>query len=621
MTSDQEPAPPPPKSVRETLSIDIACVGFGPAMGGFLTTLSRRLSDPGASTSLSSRAAPGMPLQVVCYERADSLGFGVSGVATKAASIRASLPGLEAAKIPLAAPIAEESLVYLLDPLGASRRSKTVRLLDSALRAARLVVPVERDGVRMPFLPRFLRKRGGMVLSIGQFNEWVAAGLMASGNVQIWPGTPAAAPLVENGRVFGVRLVDQGTDARGRPGPMFLPGMDIRASLTVVGDGPVGAVGQRLDERFGVPMGHRRTEWALGMKAVIDLREGVNLAPGTVLHTFGFPEPEIFGFLYVLAERVASVGIFVPSSLRSPVRTAYRYLQHFMLHPYLWHYLQGGTLRSWGAKTLHESGRSGEPWLAGDGFARIGEGSGSTNVLVGSGVDEAWATGVQLASAVIELLEAEQPFTRENLERAYITRRRKSFVEAGVRAADGARDGFHHGFLRGLFGMAVAGLSQGRLRPFRGAEAPPVPTLAEYFEGIPAKELDRIVEECALKGVSVHDALLERSGWPPIPYDGKLLVSHQDALLLGGKVQAPSGYADHVVVRNPGLCHSCRAKTCIEACSGQALTRGPGGAPSFDRDKCVHCGACQWNCAALHDGEVGNIELLAGTGGLHSSEN
>ena len=142
------------------------------------------------------------------------------------------------------------------------------------------------------------------------------------------------------------------------------------------------------------------------MKMVVELRENSGLEPGTVLHTIGFPEPEIFGFLYVHPERLASVGIFVPSWFRSPVRTAYRYLQHFMLHPYLWRYLEGGTLKSWGAKSLQESGRHGEPFLAGNGYARIGEGSGSTNVLAGSGVDEAWTTGVQLAEAVIEFAGA-----------------------------------------------------------------------------------------------------------------------------------------------------------------------------------------------------------------------
>ncbi len=113
-------------------------------------------------------------------------------------------------------------------------------------------------------------------------------------------------------------------------------------------------------------------------------------------------------------ERLVSVGIFVPSWLGDPARTAYRYLQHYIQHPALWRHLKDGTLRSWGAKSLEESGKHGEPFLTGDGFARIGEGSGSTNMLTGSGVDEAWTTGVQLGEAVLELLRAGLPFTQEN---------------------------------------------------------------------------------------------------------------------------------------------------------------------------------------------------------------
>ena len=36
-----------------------------------------------------------------------------------------------------------------------------------------------------------------------------------------------------------------------------MPGMDVRAALTVVGDGPVGPVGRQLDEHFGLPDGPR----------------------------------------------------------------------------------------------------------------------------------------------------------------------------------------------------------------------------------------------------------------------------------------------------------------------------------------------------------------------------
>ena len=74
---------------------------------------------------------------------------------------------------------------------------------------------------------------------------------------------------------------------------------------------------------------------------------------------------------------------------------------------------------------------------------------------------------------------------------------------------------------------------------------------------------------------------MDSAGWPAIPYDGQLLVSHQDALLMGGKVQAPPGYADHVVFLYPELCEQCGTKICIELCCGQAITPGESGVPEL----------------------------------------
>ncbi len=611
---------------RQTMEVDIVCVGFGPAMGGFLTTLSRHLVNGDGTPLVESRTNPGLPVQVVCYERADDIGFGVSGVVTRGRGIRATFPDLDPAQIPMATRVTHEKVVYLLDPAGASRRSAILRLADRIIRGLQWALPYEAQALSFPFIPGFLRKDGGLLLSIGQFTQWVGAKVMGSGVIQIWPGTPVATPLIADGRVAGVRLIDQGTDRHGNPEAGFTPGMDIRAALTVVGDGPVGPIGRQIDEHFGLPEGHHRRDWAVGAKAVIDLREDAGLEPGTVIHTFGYPEPEIFGFLYVYPDRVASAGIFVPSWLESPIRTSYRYLQHWMLHPYLWRHLNGGRLRSWGAKTIQEDGKRGEPHLVGEGYARIGEGSGSTNVLTGSGVDEAWTTGTLLAEGVIELLMAGKAFTKENLEDAYVKRRRESWVEAEAKIAEKARDGFHRGVLTGLIGMALADLTSGRLTlPGRAVPSHTrVPTAESYYRGkISHEEIARIRNECTARGTSLHGALMERCGWPTIPYDGTLLVSHQDALLLGGKVQAPAGYADHVVFLYPHLCETCGTKICVEVCSGQAITPGEKGVPAFDREKCVHCGACIWNCSLPHpdDPDRTNIEFRAGTGGLHSAEN
>ncbi|MFA5262504.1 MAG: 4Fe-4S ferredoxin [Opitutaceae bacterium] len=611
---------------RQSLSVDIACVGFGPATGGFLATLSRKLANPDGTPAVESSIMPGMPPQVICYERADDLGFGVSGVVTRARSIKESFPDLDLSQIPMTAPVKQEKIAYLLDPIGASRRPAVMRMADGLIRACKGILPYECDAMNLPWEPPFLRKHDGLVTSMGQFNQWVGQQVMGSGLVQVWPGMPVSKPIIEDDKVVGVQLMDQGTDKQGNPSAGFMPGMEIRAALTVIGDGPVGDIGRQLDEKFGLPEGNHQYEYAVGMKVVVDLPENTPLEPGTVIHTFGYPEPEIFGFFYVHPGRIASLGIFVPSWFDNPVRTSYRYLQHWMMHPYLWRYLDGATLRSWGAKTLQESGRRGEPRLVGDGYARIGEGSGSTNVLTGSGVDEAWATGVQLAEAVLELLKAGKPFTRENLEGSYVRRRRESWVEKESLIAEKSRDGFTKSFVRGMIGMGIVGMTGGRLS-LAGKPTPPhrrLPSVESYFKGrISAAEIAAIRQDCQAKGLPLHSILMDRAGWPAIPYDGKLLVSHQDALLMGGKVQAPPGYADNVVFLYPQACETCGVKTCIEICSGQAITPGEKGIPAFDREKCIHCGACFWNCSQARPDDPSRSSLLfrAGTGGLHSAEN
>ena len=606
-----------PEIERASMEVDIACAGFGPATGGFLSTLTKAWTENPADPAFESRVAPGMPLQVLCYERADDISSGVSGVVTGAHAIRSSFPSLDPAEIPMAVPVKSERVMYLLDPIGASRRSFTLRLADFFLRLGGKLIGVKDHAFTLPWTPAFLNKHGGLVLSIGQFNQWIGTQLMATGLVQIWPGSPVSAPLFNGNRVEGLRLADQGVDKSGAPTDGFMAGMDVKALLTVVADGPVGAVGQALDEKLGLPDGHHKREWALGMKFVIELPEDSKLEAGTVWHSFCYPEPEIFGFLYVHPDHLCSVGIFVPSWLSDPSRTAYRYLQHYIQHPAIWPALKDGTLRSWGAKSLEESGKHGEPYLVGDCFARIGEGSGSTNMLTGSGVDEAWATGAQLGEAVIELLRAGKPFTQQNLAATYEKRRRLSWVEQGARQAENARNGFQDGIVKGMIGMALAGLTQGKLS--LTAKIPPAPKqIRPTTDGIKRKDA---VKLAIADGRSLHDALLTARGWPEIPFDGRLLVTQQDALLLGGKVQAMPGFADHVAFRNPELCIACGEKTCVAMCSGQALTQGENGAPAFEREKCVHCGACLWNCGQSPDGEHSNIAFRAGSGGFHSAEN
>src|ERR1035437_6068392 len=112
--------------LRQTIDADVVCVGFGPATGGFLTTLSRGLTNPDGSPKVESAVMPGAPPQVICYERADDIGFGVSGVVTRARGIPTTSRNLDPSQFPMGAPFKHEKVFSLLDPVGASRRSATL---------------------------------------------------------------------------------------------------------------------------------------------------------------------------------------------------------------------------------------------------------------------------------------------------------------------------------------------------------------------------------------------------------------------------------------------------------------------------------------------------------------
>jgi electron-transferring-flavoprotein dehydrogenase len=228
-----------------------------------------------------------------------------------------------------------------------------------------------------------------------------------------------------------------------------------------------------------------------------------------------------------------------------------------------------------------------------------------------------------LAEGVLELLQAGKPFTRENLAQAYEQRRRNSWLEKEARVAEKSRDGFQSGVVTGLIGMAVAAFSNGRFS-LGGPPAKPtehLKSLAEFYRGkFTQQEITAVEQDCAVHGASAHDPLMDLCGWPAIQFDGTLLVSHQDVLLMGGKVQAAGGYADHVIFRDIETCRGCGNRLCVEMCSGQAITRSLEGVPIFDREKCVFCGACMWNCPETVNGET-NLQFRAGVGGLHSAEN
>src|SRR5579864_919750 len=98
--------------------------------------------------------------------------------------------------------------------------------------------------LKLPTPPQ-MENQGNLIISLGSLCVWLGQQAEALG-VDVFPGFSAAAPLVEEGGVVGVRCGDMGLNKDGTPGPNFAAGADIRASVTVLAEGCRGSVSKQL---------------------------------------------------------------------------------------------------------------------------------------------------------------------------------------------------------------------------------------------------------------------------------------------------------------------------------------------------------------------------------------
>ncbi len=148
---------------RQAMDVDIACVGFGPATAGFLMTLSRRLADavPPAPREPGDAgdAAPGALLRAGRRRRLR----GLRGGHPRRGRSGPPSPTSTRPQIPMATPVKDEKVLYLLDPVGASRRSAALRAADRTLRTLKPLLKVEdarRRAALDPGLPAQDRRPG-----------------------------------------------------------------------------------------------------------------------------------------------------------------------------------------------------------------------------------------------------------------------------------------------------------------------------------------------------------------------------------------------------------------------------------------------------------------------------
>src|SRR5262249_50336351 len=199
---------------RETLEVDFLFVGAGPASlaGAYhLRNLLQRNGSGGSEVTIA-----------VVEKAAEVRAHSVSG-----AGLDPRAPG--------------ELMPHVLAPGGP---------LASGVRGEDILFLTANGRFRFPITPPPLRNHGNFVLSIGELTRWLGSRVEEQGTY-VLTGTAAVAPLFEDGRIVGVRTGDKGVDRRGDRKPNFEPGADLRARVTVFGEGARGSPQSQLAPRRG----------------------------------------------------------------------------------------------------------------------------------------------------------------------------------------------------------------------------------------------------------------------------------------------------------------------------------------------------------------------------------
>jgi electron-transferring-flavoprotein dehydrogenase len=431
--------------------------------------------------------------------------------------------------------------------------------------------------VKSPMNPPFFQKKGYHVVSLNKVAKWLAAKCEEKG-VEIYPGFAGDTLLTEGNRVVGVRLGDMGVDKDGKPKGTYQPGMDIRANVTVLGEGVRGSLTKQLIEDFDLE-GENPQVFETGIKEIWRIQPEKHV-PGRVIHgMLPFNLPKYFGgmWLYDMQDNLVSYGMVCALDASNPFHDPHLEAQKFKTHPWMRDLLEGAELVSYGAKTIPIGGMSSMPKLYCDGAMIVGDAAGFCNAERLSGIHMAMKSGMMAAETIVEAIQADD-FTSVTLG-GYAERYDVSWCKEEHMQARNFHGAFHLGLPFFMMNEPVRlYLSKGR----------------------------GLVDNIAFP--AGHTEMKKLSELPPgkrvkeeFEFDGKLTFSKEHLVGFSGTAHE-ADQPSHLVVADTDLCSDVCAEEygnpCESFCPAAVYemvedTARPGRKKLFiHHENCVHCKTC-----------------------------
>jgi electron-transferring-flavoprotein dehydrogenase len=402
---------------RETLDVDVLIVGGGPAGLSAALRMSQLQQQRG-----------GEPLSVAVLEKARDAGAHMlSGAVLDPSALRELIPDFREKGAPLATEVRRDHVYFL----------------------------TQKQRLPFPVIPPPLRNHGNYIISLNAFVRWLAEQAEGSG-VDFFSGFAGEDVLMEGPRVVGVRTGDRGIGKHGEHKPVFEPGVDIRAKVTIFCDGVRGNLTKQLLRRLPLANSQHPPQFALGIKELWDVPGG-RIEAGTVIHTMGYPlRHDEFGggFIYAIDGSQLSVGFVVGLDYHDPLFDPHTAFNRFKLHPFVREILAGGQMVRYGAKALPEGGWNTIPRVYMDGALIAGDAAGFLNSMRLKGIHLAMHTGMLAAESAFEAIRG------GDTSAAALKRYQKKIDAGPVRSELYPTRNVHQAFGYGLFaGLAFAGLS------------------------------------------------------------------------------------------------------------------------------------------------------------------
>ena len=391
-------------SEREAMEFDVVIVGAGPA--GLAAAIRLKQLAPDAT--------------VCVVEKGGEVGAHIlSGAVIEPRALAELFPDWQERGAPLTTPAGDDRFLFL-----------------TAKRAIQLPTPPQ------------MHNHGNYIVSLGNVVRWLGQQAEELG-VEIYPGFAAAELLEEDGRIVGVATGDMGVEKDGEHGANYQPGMELRATYTLFGEGCRGSLTKKLFERFNLRDGKDPQTYALGIKELWEVPAEVH-RPGLIEHTIGWPlDPGTYGgsWLYHWGDRMVSYGFVVGLDYKNPWLSPFDEMQRFKTHPAIRKHFEGGRRISYGARALSEGGLQSIPKLTFPGGAVIGDSAGFLNVPKIKGTHTAMKSGMLAAEAVAEALAGNKPIEPDS----FTCKVKASWVWDELSAARNLRPAFaKFGLYKGL---------------------------------------------------------------------------------------------------------------------------------------------------------------------------